>query len=220
MASTSTLTKTDKTQTADGIPEKKAYQIIKRAFDLGFSIFCIILLLLPMMILAVLVAVTSSGGPIFSQERLGKNGKSFVIYKFRSMKRNAEHNGPQLATQNDPRCTKIGRFLRKTKLDELPQIFNIFLGDMSFVGPRPERPFFYERYDSTVPGFRKRLDVKPGLTGYAQLIGGYATPPEIKIQYDLQYIEKRSLGFDFLLLLKTPVYLIQCLVHKSENGNY
>lgn len=214
------MEKTTESQNTKGVQKRAVYQAIKRAFDVSFSAICMIILFLPMLLIAALVAISSSGGPIFSQERLGKDGKPFVIYKFRSMKVDAESNGPQLATQNDPRCTKIGRFLRKTKLDELPQILNIFLGDMSFVGPRPERPFFYERYDETVPGFRKRLDVKPGLTGYAQLVGGYTTPPEIKIQYDLQYIEKRSLGFDLMLLLKTPIYLIRCLVQKSENMDF
>ena len=123
--------------------------------------------------------------------------------KFRSMRLDAEENGPQWADKDDPRCTHLGRVLRKSRLDELPQLWNILKGDMSFVGPRPERKCFYDEFETYIHGFHNRLIVKPGLTGWAQVNGGYDLKPEEKIVYDMEYIQSCSIGMDLKCLLKT-----------------
>ena len=156
-----------------------------------------------MLVIALVVALDSPGAPIFRQERLGLNGEPFWIYKFRSMRLNAEENGPQWANEQDSRCTHVGQFLRRTRLDELPQLYNILRGDMSFVGPRPERAYFYREFVKYIPGFSNRLLVTPGLTGYAQVNGGYSLKPEEKIIYDMEYIERQSIILDIRCLLKT-----------------
>ena len=183
------------------------YRIIKRIFDVVASIIMIIVLGLPMMFIALLIHLDSPGPALFQQERLGKHGKPFTMLKFRSMRINAEENGPQWAEKDDSRCTCLGRFLRKTRLDELPQLWNILKGEMSFVGPRPERACFYDVFESYIPGFRDRLSVKPGLTGWAQINGGYDLKPEEKIVYDMEYIQKRSMRMDLLCIFKT-VHLV------------
>ncbi len=156
-----------------------------------------------MIIISILIKIDSPGPAIFSQERLGLNGKPFTIYKFRTMILDAEANGPKWADKNDERCTRFGKFLRHSRLDELPQIINIFLGDMSFVGPRPERKYFYDQFEEYINGFHYRLSVKPGLTGLAQVNGGYELKPEEKILYDLEYINHMSLLLDFKCMIKT-----------------
>ena len=156
-----------------------------------------------MLIIALLVTLDSPGSPIFKQERLGLLGKPFIIYKFRSMRLDAEVNGPQWADEQDPRCTHFGQILRRTRLDELPQFYNILRGDMSFVGPRPERAYFYGEFEKYIPGFSNRLIVVPGLTGYAQVNGGYSLKPEEKIIYDMEYIERRSVLMDVKCIIKT-----------------
>ena len=156
-----------------------------------------------MAIIAVLIKLDSKGSVIFRQERLGKDGKSFVMLKFRSMSEDAERNGPQWAQVEDERCTRVGRVLRKTRLDELPQFWNILKGDMSLVGPRPERPYFYEEFEQYIHGFRNRLAVRPGLTGWAQVSGGYDLKPEEKIVYDMEYIRKMSVRLDLACIFKT-----------------
>ncbi len=181
----------------------KFYLFIKRLFDIAASIIIGILLCLPMLVICILIRLDSPGKAIFKQERLGENGKSFTILKFRSMHLDAECNGPQWATENDERCTKLGFWLRKFRLDELPQLWNILTGDMSFVGPRPERPYFYDEFEKYIPNFRQRLLVRPGLTGLAQVSGGYNLKPEEKIVYDIEYIEKRDILIDIKCLLKT-----------------
>ena len=158
---------------------------------------------IPMVLLGILIKIDSKGPAIYKQERLGKDGIPFMIYKFRSMTLDAEVNGPQWAEKDDDRCTKLGKILRKCRLDELPQLWNILKGEMSFVGPRPERSYFYDKFESYIPGFRKRLMVKPGLTGYAQVNGGYELRPEEKLAYDMEYIEKMSMGMDILCVIKT-----------------
>ena len=150
-----------------------------------------------------IVALDSPGPPIFRQERLGLNGKPFMIYKFRTMRLDAKANGPRWAAVCDTRCTRFGQLLRRTRLDELPQLYNILRGDMSFVGPRPERAYFYREFEQYIPGFSNRLLVMPGLTGYAQVNGGYSLKPEEKIIYDMEYIESQSITLDIRCLLKT-----------------
>ena len=179
------------------------YCLVKRLFDIIFSIVTGLILLVPMLMIGLLVKLDSKGPALYKQERLGWKGKPFVMYKFRSMRVDAEENGPQWAERDDDRCTKFGKFLRKTRLDELPQVLNILTGEMSVVGPRPERAYFYDKFEAYIPNFRDRLQVKPGLTGYAQVNGGYELLPEEKLAYDMEYINKRGLWLDFVCILQT-----------------
>lgn len=179
------------------------FRLLKRAADIAASLSVVVFGAVPMLIIAALIKLDSKGPVIFRQERLGKDGKPFVMYKFRSMHVDAEVNGPQWAEKEDDRCTRIGCILRKTRLDELPQCFNILKGEMSLVGPRPERPYFYDEFETYIHGFRNRLVVRPGLTGWAQVSGGYDLLPEEKIVYDMEYISKMSMGMDLRCIFKT-----------------
>ena len=136
-------------------------------------------------------------------EACAENGKEFMMYKFRTMSVDAEKDGPQWADNNDSRCTRIGLFLRKVRLDELPQIINIIKGDMSIVGPRPERQYFYDEFEKYIHGFSYRTLVTPGLTGWAQVNGGYDLKPEEKIVYDMEYIKNRSFLLDMKCIFLT-----------------
>lgn len=182
---------------------RPVYLAVKRGFDFSVALIAGIVLLLPMLIIALIIKLDSPGPALFKQERVGKNGKTFTMLKFRSMCDNAEENGPQWADKDDSRCTKIGRILRKTRLDELPQLWNIFVGHMSLVGPRPERACFYDEFETYIHGFRNRLAVRPGLTGWAQINGGYDLLPEEKIVFDMEYIEKRSVSMDLNCIFRT-----------------
>lgn len=179
------------------------FSFIKRSFDIAASALGLVLCLLPMLLIAAAIKFDSRGPALFSQERLGKDGKPFTMYKFRSMYLNAEENGPQWADKIDWRCTRMGRFLRKTRLDEMPQLINIFKGEMSIVGPRPERAYFYDQFDTYIHGFRNRMAVRPGLTGWAQINGGYELRPEEKIIYDMEYINNMSVKMDIVCMFKT-----------------
>lgn len=186
------------------VPENKpVYAFFKRTFDILVSVVAGIIMLLPMLVIAVCIKLDSKGPAIFKQERLGKDGKPFVMYKFRSMRVDAEANGPQWAAKNDNRVTKVGQIIRAARLDELPQLLNILKGDMSVVGPRPERACFYEEFEMYIHGFSNRLAVVPGLTGLAQVNGGYDLRPEEKVAYDMEYIVNRSLLLDLTCVLKT-----------------
>lgn len=181
----------------------------KRAFDVFISLFLFVLLS-PLMLLTLFVVKLESAGPaIFKQERLGLNGRAFVIYKFRSMRMDAECSGPVWAAKSDTRTTRTGHFLRKYHIDELPQLINMLKGDMSFVGPRPEREYFYEKFEHTIPGFRSRLSVKPGLTGWAQVNGGYDIGPAEKLRFDKEYIQNISLKMDLRILIKTCLVVLK-----------
>ena len=177
---------------------------MKRICDLVLSSLLLILTS-PLLLLVSLLIKLDSPGPIFYvQERLGEGGTPFHLIKFRSMVTDAEKkSGPVLATAGDPRITRLGRLLRATRIDELPQLLNIFLGQMSFVGPRPERQFFVEQFEETLPEYRYRMLVKPGLTGLAQVLGKYTTEVDDKLRYDLIYIRSYSLLLDFQILLLT-----------------
>ena len=195
----------------DELPPVKprfVYGFLKRMFDIVFSFFALVVLLIPMAVIALAIVLDSPGKPIYAQTRLGLKQKPFQIYKFRSMHQDAEEDGLRWAEDQDDRVTKVGAFLRKTRLDELPQLWNILIGDMSFVGPRPERPEFYEIFDTYIVGFRQRMLVKPGLTGLAQVNGGYELKPEEKIVYDLDYIRRRSARLDLWCLLHTLRVLV------------
>ena len=152
----------------------------------------------------------ASGSPvIFRQARVGLDGKPFTILKFRTMHREAERGtGPVLACENDPRVTALGRLLRATRLDELPQLWNVLRGDMSFVGPRPERPEFVCQFEEEIQGYRERFKVRPGLTGYAQVNGEYHTSATTKLKYDLAYMYNRSFWLDLKILSETAKVML------------
>ena len=186
------------------VADKPVYSFIKRTFDIVASAVALLILFVPMLIIGLAVCLTSEGGPLFIQERLGKDGRPFKMIKFRTMKKDAESEGAQWSKgDNDERITKLGAFLRKVRLDELPQLWCILKGDMSIVGPRPERKVFYDEFETYIHGFSERLKVKPGLTGLAQINGGYYLRPEEKILYDVEYIKTRSLWLDVKILFKT-----------------
>ena len=187
------------------ISNKKSFvfRFLKRTLDLVFSLAAFIVTLPFVLFFILLIKLESPGPALFIQERVGLNGKTFKIFKLRTMRSDAEANGPQWATTDDPRITKLGKFLRKTRIDELPQFINVIRGDMSIVGPRPERAFFIVKFNHEVPGFTNRLVVKPGLTGWAQVNGGYELTPKEKLDLDLYYIDNQSLGLDFQIMFKT-----------------
>ncbi len=182
-------------------------RIAKRLLDVAVSLFLLILTLPVMLVVALLVKLTSRGPVFYRQERVGLNGRPFHLMKFRSMRQDAEAMGaPQWAQKNDPRVTPIGSFLRKTRLDEIPQVINVLSGSMSFVGPRPERPYFVEQLCEQVPFYRERHCVKPGITGWAQIQYPYGASVEDarrKLEYDLYYIKNYSLFLDLLIILQT-----------------
>ena len=188
----------------EGNPLEYEERVIKRAWDIVFSLILLILLS-PIMLITALIIKLSDGGPVFYRQiRCTKNGRRFEILKFRSMVVDAEKAGRAvLATKDDPRITKVGRIIRKCRIDELPQLINVFKGDMSFVGPRPERPEFIEKYMEEMPEFSYRMKVRAGITGYAQLYGKYNTKPYDKLKFDLYYIEQFSLGLDIRLMILT-----------------
>lgn len=170
------------------------------------SVLGILCALLVLPFIAIGNAIGNKGPLLYSQDRIGKNGKSFKIYKFRSMVTNAESNGAVWAKKNDSRVTTFGRFLRTTRLDELPQLINIIKGEMSIIGPRPERPMFVNELAQVIPFYYTRHIVKPGLTGWAQVKSRYGSSVEdslVKLQYDLYYIKHRSFLLDFNIIIKT-----------------
>lgn len=182
-------------------PEQKA---LKRLFDIIFSLLAIILFSPIMLIVALAVKLTSAGPILFKQERVTENNHLYNVYKFRTMVKDAEKlTGPVLATDKDPRITPCGVLLRATRLDELPQFFNVLFGQMSIVGPRPERTFFIEQFKKELPEFEYRVAVKAGITGLAQVMGKYTTTPEDKLRYDLLYIRNYSFALDLQLLFQT-----------------
>lgn len=185
------------------VVEKPVYQAVKRLFDVVASALALLILGIPMLLLMPVIRADSPGPAIFRQERLGKGGKPFVIYKYRTMQMDAERDGPQWARAHDVRCTKLGRLLRRGHIDELPQLVNVLRGEMSLVGPRPERDCFYQEFERYIRGFSQRLQVTPGITGWAQINGGYELLPEEKILFDMEYIRHRSVMFDIRCLLGT-----------------
>jgi lipopolysaccharide/colanic/teichoic acid biosynthesis glycosyltransferase len=173
----------------------------KRVLDFVLSL-CALLVLSPvLLVMTVLGAVKMKGNPFFFQLRPGKDEKIFKMVKFRTMTCETDVYGALLP--DEKRLTGYGKVLRSTSLDELPELFNILVGDMSIVGPRPERAFFYDQFETYIHGFRNRLAVQPGLTGLAQVNGGYDLAPEEKIVYDMDYIAKRSVLLDLKCILKT-----------------
>jgi len=181
---------------------------VKRTIDIFGSIFILTFTSPLLLIIAILVKFSSKGPVFYLQERVGLNGNFFTLIKFRTMYENAEEKGPQKAINNDPRVTKAGRFLRKTRLDELPQFLNVLMGHMSIVGPRPERPVFVEKYVKEIFMYSWRLKMKPGITGLAQIHGKYDIDVEHKLKYDLAYINNWSLLLDIKIMIMTLKVMI------------
>src|SRR5262245_8778017 len=191
----------------NGFDASKGYLLCKRIFDVLVAGLLLILTGPLMAIIAALIKLDTPGPAVFSQERVGLHGNKFILHKFRSMRQDAEsQTGPTWAKENDDRMTSIGAFLRKCRLDELPQLYNVLKGDMSLIGPRPERPYFVDLLKEKIQYYDLRHYVKPGITGWAQVMYPYGASVEDsyhKLQYDLYYAKNASLGFDLLTLLKT-----------------
>jgi len=189
------------------VPLQGFNAIIKRAIDIGLSAAALILFALPVALIALAIRLTSPGPVFYRQERMGLDGKAFTVCKFRSMYHDAERDtGPIWAREDDPRCTPLGRFLRRTDFDELPQFWNVLRGDMSLVGPRPERPFFVDQFKHRIPTYMLRHKVKSGITGWAQVNGWRGnTSLEKRIECDLYYIENWSVSLDLKIMWLTVV---------------
>lgn len=185
---------------------------LKRIMDIGLSALALLCLLPFLVFIAITIKLTSQGSVFFTQERIGKNGKPFFIIKFRTMIRDAESNGPQLSSANDARVTSFGRWLRKTRMDELPQFFNVIIGDMSLVGPRPEREHYIQLITEQAPHYRHLHRVRPGITSWGQVKYGYAENVDQMIQrlkYDILYIENMSLAMDIKILFYTLLIVLK-----------
>lgn len=193
----------------------KVQLFVKRTFDIVFSIVGIILSSPFLAVCAIAIKAESEGPVIYKQERYTIGKKVFNCYKFRTMRTDAEKNGAQLASKNDPRLTRVGKFIRKTRLDELPQLFNVLEGDMSFVGPRPERPVFADEFCKNVTNYSMRYTIKAGITGYAQVYGNYSSRASDKVLLDLIYALNYSLLLDIKLILLT---VRQVFIHESAEG--
>ncbi|HEX7085516.1 MAG TPA: undecaprenyl-phosphate glucose phosphotransferase [Vicinamibacterales bacterium] len=195
------------------VPLQGINSFVKRALDVVLSAAALLALAIPFAIIAIVIKRTSPGPVFYRQERMGLDGKPFIIYKFRSMYQDAERDtGPIWARDNDPRCTPVGRLLRRTNLDELPQLWNVLKGDMSLVGPRPERPYFVHQFKQRIPQYMLRHKVRAGLTGWAQVNGWRGnTSIEKRIEYDLYYIENWSVALDLKIMWLT---LVKGFFHK------
>jgi len=189
------------------VPLRGMNNVLKRAVDATLSASVCLVGLIPALIIAFLIKRSSPGPIFYKQVRMGLDGKAFTVYKFRSMPVDAEDvSGPVWARDDDPRATTIGRWLRKHDIDELPQFWNVLVGDMSIVGPRPERPFFVEQFKHRIPSYMLRHKVKAGITGWAQVNGWRGnTSLEKRIEFDLYYIENWSLALDFKIMWLTVV---------------
>lgn len=192
---------------SEGFHMSPVSKILKRLTDFVLAVLMFVLLFPFFVMVALCIKLDSKGPIIFSQERVGEDGQSFMLHKFRSMKENAEkESGPVWATENDPRVTRVGAIVRKLRIDEFPQLWNVIKGEMSFVGPRPERPFFVQQLQEKVPYYAERHCVKPGVTGWAQIMYPYGATEEDaleKLKYDLYYIKNISLLFDLVVIFHT-----------------
>ena len=192
---------------ADGFVKSKVSRAVKRLVGLLLSTLMLVLLSPLILLVAIAIKLDSPGAALFSQERVGEYGKIYTLHKFRSMRADAEkESGPVWASEEDPRVTRMGKIIRKLRIDELPQLWNVFKGDMSFVGPRPERPVFVEKLKKIIPYYNERLSVKPGVTGWAQIKYPYGASEEDalqKLKYDLYYIKNMSLVMDLIVIFHT-----------------
>ncbi len=191
---------------SEGFRHSRVKDTVKRGFDISVSLLLLVVAS-PVMLLTALLIYLQDRGPVFyKQVRVGKNWRLFQVIKFRSMVVDAEKHGAQWASKNDPRVTPVGQFIRRTRIDELPQLFNVLKGEMSFVGPRPERPEFVEQFSETIPFYAERHRVKPGITGWAQISYPYGASEKDtveKLQYDLYYVKNYNLFLDLSILLQT-----------------
>jgi sugar transferase (PEP-CTERM system associated) len=191
----------------EGFRQGRVRTIVKRAFDVFISLLLLILTAPIMLITAIAIKLESPGPVIYRQQRVSRGGHVFDVLKFRSMYENAEHDGqPRWAVQDDNRVTRVGRFIRNMRIDELPQLFNVLAGDMSLVGPRPERPYFVDQLSAQIPFYGLRHSVKPGVTGWAQVRYSYGATVEDsvrKLQFDLFYVKNHSLVLDLVILIET-----------------
>jgi lipopolysaccharide/colanic/teichoic acid biosynthesis glycosyltransferase len=179
---------------------------VKRGVDVALVLAALPVAALLALLVAIAVRIDSPGPVLFRQSRVGRFGRTFVMLKFRSMRNDPQPTGARFADVDDPRITRIGHFLRKTRLDEIPQLWNVLRGDMSLIGPRPEQIPFVEQFEAEIPRYGYRHVVRPGLTGWAQINQGYAASTEetrVKLEYDLYYVMRRSLALDFLVLART-----------------
>ncbi|WP_251132462.1 MULTISPECIES: sugar transferase [unclassified Exiguobacterium] len=179
------------------------FEISKRFIDILISLLLILITVPVVILFSILIKIESNGPILYRQDRLGRNNNIFTIYKLRSMYSDAERDGAKWAKINDSRITRIGSIIRKTRIDELPQLFNVLKGEMSLIGPRPERKIFADEFTKINKDFSKRLSVKPGLTGLAQVKGGYDLTPFEKLEYDLKYIKNRDFKMEFFIMLST-----------------
>lgn len=188
----------------------RGYDFFKRVVDIAVSFFLLALLAPAIALISVLIKVDSRGPVFYTQDRVGLDGRVFKLIKFRSMVRDAENGtGPVIAEPDDARTTRLGRFIRLRNIDEIPQLINVLKGDMSLVGPRPERPFFHDKFASQVDGWTERLSVRPGLTGLSQLKYGYMSDPKVKLSYDVEYLRGMSLFFDLRIMAETAWLLFK-----------
>lgn len=186
------------------VKRKPFFSFVKRTFDITASFFALIIFSLLFLFIAIGIKCSSKGPVFYRQERLGLNGKKYNIIKFRTMVLDAEKDGARWSEgDDDERIFSFGRFLRKSHLDELPQLWCVFIGTMTFIGPRPERECFYTEFEKYIHGFKQRLLIKPGITGLAQVNGGYTLKPQEKVLYDVEYIKKRSIWLDIKIMFKT-----------------
>ncbi len=184
------------------------YEIMKRGFDTIFCFTALLIAIPVILIFCIAIMIESPGGCFYFQKRIGKNMRYFTIYKLRSMYMDAEKQGAVWAEKEDPRITKVGRIMRKTRIDELPQLINILKNDMSLVGPRPERPEFVMKFSKELPNYKDRFKVKSGLTGLAQVTGGYEHTPQEKLEKDIYYVQNRSFLLDLLIILRTVAVVL------------
>jgi len=190
----------------DAFCVRKDSNLTKRWLDIASSALSLILSLPLCLFVALAIKLDSSGPVFYRQDRVGQDGKTFTMFKFRSMRNDAEENGPKWAAINDDRITRVGRFIRKYRLDEIPQMINVLKGDMSFIGPRPERPIFVDKFAKEIPYYPQRHVVKPGISGWAQIRYPYGASKEDaleKLKYDLYYIRHFSIFFDISIILET-----------------
>jgi len=192
---------------SEGFQKSRLVRISKRAVDFLVASLLLIIFAPISLITAFAIKLDSPGPVLFTQERVGENGKIFRILKFRSMRADAEkYTGPVWATEDDPRITRVGRIIRKLRIDEVPQLWNVFKGEMSFVGPRPERPYFVEQLKEKIPYYNERFSVKPGITGWAQVKYPYGASEKDaleKLKYDLYYIKNMSIFMDLMVIFQT-----------------
>jgi len=193
------------------VPLRGMNSVVKRVVDVVLSLGVLAVTAIPMLVVAWIIKRSSPGPAFYTQERMGLDGKAFEVLKFRSMYPGAEDaTGPIWARDNDPRCTPVGKWLRRLDLDELPQLWNVLRGDMSIVGPRPERPYFVEQFKHRIPQYMLRHKVKAGITGWAQVNGWRGnTSLEKRIEYDLYYIENWSVGLDIKIMCLTVLRGLQ-----------